>query len=138
MTKGGTQSLDVAGAAARPPAALRPCAAQGSRLVAGQHQAPQPPSTPAAASGRVCRTVLPAATKILSRCFAPLPRHRLDTRWAQGSDLKASASSPFRREKHCTTPVWSPTTTFWVLCSPGGSTWVGGREGRGGGRLDQD
>jgi hypothetical protein len=39
-----------------------------------------------------------------------------------GSVLKVSATSPFLMQKHWTTPDRSPTATFCVLFSPGGST----------------
>jgi hypothetical protein len=49
----------------------------------------------------------------------PLPPRTLR---GLGSVLNASTTSPFFTLKHCTTPDRSPTATFCVLFSPGGST----------------
>jgi hypothetical protein len=69
----------------------------------------------------------PDATKILSRCLGWRPRLTLVTRCAPGMVLKDSATSPRLTEKHCITPLQSPTATFWVFFSPGGRTWRAGK-----------
>ena len=67
-------------------------------------------------------TVCPLATKILSRCVCPLPRVTCVTALPEGSVLKAATTSFCLREKHCSTPLVSPTATFCCLLCPCGST----------------
>lgn len=54
----------------------------------------------------------------------PLHDGDMPTFRGPGSDLKLTTTSPFFTLKHCTTPDMSPTATFCVLFSPGGSTCV--------------
>ena len=60
-------------------------------------------------------TVCPLATKILSRCVCPLPRVTCETGLPEGSVLKAATTSLRLREKHCSTPLMSPTANFCCL-----------------------
>lgn len=60
-----------------------------------------------------------------AHAHACAPRMRMPptrTFCGPGMVLKLSATSPRLTEKHWMTPLLSPTATFWVFFSPGGST----------------